>query len=82
MHVVIDASPSSEKLKSGVPVYTLNLLRALANLDRRNIYTIHSMRIKQEKLGTSNENFRVKMVPDILKFLPFWYFRTFWYLRT
>lgn len=79
MHIFVDAAPLHEKQRTGVATYIFNLLRTLAKLDMRNEYTILSIRLDQGSLGITNDNFKIRTVPDLLKFLPPWYSWTLWY---
>jgi glycosyltransferase involved in cell wall biosynthesis len=79
MHIAIDGVWLGDRQGTGLATYTTNLIKYLAEVDSRNRYTIYSMRLEAGKISIERDNFKIKEIPDLLKFLPFWYSWTFWY---
>jgi glycosyltransferase involved in cell wall biosynthesis len=73
MKVALDASCLARPSKTGVGVYTLNLVEAIARIDKENTYYLcyRFSRLKQWKNfhRVAQSNFRVKIIQDPFNFL-------------
>jgi len=79
MHIAIDVSAAAEDLRTGVGVYTINLLRALSEIDHANKYSIYSVRFNQELKEICRSNFRLRKIPDLVPLHSQWYSWSLWH---
>ncbi len=75
MHIVVDALPVNARPWTGISLYILNLLKSLAEFDKKNEYTVYCMRYNLRDFGIENDNFQYKKVPELFRF---WRYRVSW----
>lgn len=78
MQIWVDAPTLGNKPLTGVENYTLNLIKNLSVLDRKNSYSIYGLRINQDGLDIRNGNFVLKEIPDLIRTRSIWYSWSIW----
>jgi len=78
MHIAIDGVPINEP-SAGISNYVFSLVKSLAEFDKKNQYTIYSMRNSLKDLGIENDNLSYKGIPDLFKYSHYWRYWVSWY---
>jgi glycosyltransferase involved in cell wall biosynthesis len=75
----MDGTAIGEKQGTGLHIFSLNLFRSLAKIDKDNHYTVYNVRPDGDQPSIEYRNFEIKEPPDIFNTRYFWYYWTFWY---
>jgi len=72
MHIGVDAWSITQEAKAGIPTYLSNLLKALAEVDSENRYTLYVKEVPKD-VTIENDNFKIEILPFWpSKFPPYW----------
>ena len=69
----MDGTAIGEKQGTGLHTYSLNLIRALTQVDKDNHYTVYNVRPDGNQPSIEYKNFEIRKAPAIFNTRYFWY---------